>query len=49
MYTTNNVLEFIPSLIITHIVDLMKDNRHVSIVSIRRLINFIRLFWYLAD
>lgn len=33
-------------LIGTHIVDLMKEEKHVSIVAIRRLLNFFRLFFY---
>ena len=36
-------------LIMTHIVDLTKENRHISIVALRRLINFIRLFLYLIE
>lgn len=31
-------------LIGTHIIDMMKENRHISIVAIRRVFNFIRLF-----
>jgi hypothetical protein len=36
-------------LITTHIVDITKQNRFISIVAIRRLINFIRLFLYLIE
>ena len=36
-------------LIMTHVVDLTKENRHISIVAIRRLLNFIRLFLYLIE
>jgi len=36
-------------LIGTHIVDMMKENRHVSIIAIRRVFNFIRLFIYLIS
>jgi hypothetical protein len=36
-------------LITTHIVDITKENRFISIVAIRRLINFIRLFLYLIE
>jgi hypothetical protein len=43
-YTLKNVLELLPSLINTHVVDMMKDNRHVSILAVRRIINFIRVF-----
>ena len=46
-YTYEQVLELMPKLITTHIVDMMKENRHVSILSIRRLFNFIRVFQYL--
>ena len=48
-YTHESVLEVMPKLIITHIVDMMKENRHASIIAIRRLINFIRLFQYFID
>ena len=36
-------------LITTHIVDITKQNRFISIVAIRRLMNFIRLFHYLIE
>ena len=38
-----------PKLMMTHIVDMMKENRHVSIIAIRRLFNFIRIFSYLIE
>lgn len=47
-YTTTCVLEIMPKLIMTHIADMMKENRHISIVAIRRLMNFIRIFkWFI--
>ena len=33
-------------LIGTHVLDMMKEDVHISIVAIRRLFNFIRLFLY---
>lgn len=38
------VLEVMPKLMITHVSNLIKEFTHISIVAIRRLINFIRLF-----
>jgi len=38
------VLEIIPKLIITHMVEMANERKHVSILALRRLINFIRLF-----
>lgn len=38
------VLEVLPKLIITHLVDLVDLKRVISTVSIRRLVNFLRLF-----
>ena len=38
------VLEIMPKLIITHMVDMANERKHISILAIRRLINFIRLF-----
>jgi hypothetical protein len=43
------ILEVLPKLIITHVVDLIQEFRHVSILSIRRLVNFIRLFRLLLE
>jgi hypothetical protein len=48
-YTPQQIVEFMPKLIKTHIVDMMKENRHTSILAIRRLFNFIRLFLYFID
>ena len=45
--TPENVLAFFPRLIMTHIVDLTKENRTISIIAIRRLFNFMRLFYIL--
>ena len=33
-----------PKLIITHMVDMANERKHISILAIRRLVNFIRLF-----
>jgi len=38
------VLEVLPKLIITHMVDMANERKHISILALRRLINFIRLF-----
>ena len=38
------VLEILPKLIITHMVEMANERKHVSILALRRLINFIRLF-----
>lgn len=47
-YTSACVLEIMPKLISTHIIDMMKENRHLSIIAIRRLMNFIRIFkWFI--
>lgn len=43
-FKASMILEVMPKLIITHVVDLIQEFRHVSILSIRRLVNFIRLF-----
>ena len=42
--TSDLVLEIMPRLIITHMVEMATERKHVSILAIRRLINFIRLF-----
>jgi hypothetical protein len=47
-YNHESVLEVMPKLISTHIIDMMKENRHVSIIALRRVFNFIRLFAHLA-
>lgn len=43
------ILEMLPKLIVTHVADLIQEVRHVSILAIRRLMNFIRLFRLLID
>jgi hypothetical protein len=43
-YNHENVIEVMPKLIFTHILSMVGENIHVSIVAIRRLFNFIRLF-----
>jgi hypothetical protein len=43
------ILEILPKLIVTHVADLIQEFRHVSILAIRRLMNFIRLFRLLID
>ena len=48
-FKTEQVLEFIPKLLLTHIINMMKGERHVSIIAIRRLFNFIRVFQYLIE
>ena len=48
-YTHESVLEVMPKLISTHIIDMMKENKHISIIAIRRVFNFIRLFAYLES
>jgi hypothetical protein len=48
-YTYENVIEIMPKLMVTHIIDMMKENRHASIIAIRRLMNFIRLFRYFIE
>jgi len=47
--TSEQALKFMTKLIGTHIIDLMKENRHVSILAIRRLFNFIRLLLFLMQ
>ena len=47
-FTHENVYDFMPRLIMTHMLEIMKENTHTSIVAIRRLFNFIRVFIYLG-
>lgn len=42
--TLDMVLEIMPKLIITHMVDMANERKHISILAVRRLVNFIRLF-----
>ena len=43
------VMQIMPKLIITHLVSLAEEKQHCSIIAIRRLINFIRVFNLLLD
>lgn len=43
------VLEVLPKLLITHMVDLCDLKRSVSILAIRRMVNFLRLFRLLIE
>ena len=43
------ILEILPKIIVTHVADLIQEFRHVSILAIRRLMNFIRLFHLLVE
>ncbi len=43
------VLEVMPKIILTHVAELIQEFRHVSILAIRRLLNFIRLFVLLLE
>lgn len=38
-----------PKLIISHLVELVDDKKHISIAALRRLVNFLRLFRMLID
>jgi len=42
--TADMVVEIMPKLIITHMVELASEDKHMSILAIRRLVNFVRLF-----
>jgi len=42
--TPEMIIEVLPKLIITHLVDMVDEKKHMSIQAIRRLLNFIRLF-----
>jgi ubiquitin-protein ligase len=42
--TPQMVIEVMPKLIITHLVELADEKKHVSIIAIRRLFNFLRLY-----
>jgi len=48
-FKASMVLEVMPKLIITHIVDMVDEKKHMSIVAIRRLVNYIRLFRLLIE
>lgn len=47
--TEDMVLEVMPKLITTHLVDMVNEKNHISITAIRRLVNFIRLFRMLIE
>ncbi len=47
--TAEMVVEVMPKLLTTHLVDMVGDNTHASVVAIRRLVNFIRLFRLLIE
>ena len=48
-FKSSMILEILPKLIITHVADMIQEFRHISILAIRRLINFVRLFRLLMD
>ena len=48
-FKSSMILEILPKLIITHVADLIQEFRHVSILAIRRLVNFVRLFRFLME
>jgi hypothetical protein len=48
-FTPKMILEVMPKIIVTHIAELIQEFRHVSILAIRRLLNFIRLFRLLLE
>jgi hypothetical protein len=43
------VLQIMPKLIVTHLIQLVDDKKHHSIIAIRRLFNFIRVFSMLLE
>ena len=43
------ILEVMPKIIITHVADMIQEYRHVSILAIRRMVNFVRLFRLLLE
>jgi len=47
--TAEMVIEVMPKLITTHLVEMVNENKFISLVAIRRLINFIRLFRLLIE
>mmetsp|Transcript_30105 Transcript_30105/g.29355 ORF Transcript_30105/g.29355 Transcript_30105/m.29355 type:complete len:231 (+) Transcript_30105:593-1285(+) len=38
------VMEVMPKLIVTHIIEMIQQQKHISILALRRLLNFYRLF-----
>lgn len=47
--TADMIIEVMPKLITTHLVEMVSENKHISQLAIRRLINFIRLFRLLIE
>jgi hypothetical protein len=47
--TAEMIMEVMPKLLTTHLVEMVGDNTHISLVAIRRLVNFIRLFKLLIE
>lgn len=45
-YNAEQAMQFMLKLIGTHVVDMMKENRHTSVLAIRRLFNFFRILFY---
>ena len=43
------ILEVMPPLILTHVLEMIQEYKHISILALRRLVNFIRLFRLLLD
>ena len=48
-FTAKMVIDVMPKLIITHLVSMVDETKHISITAIRRLVNFIRLFRLLIE
>ena len=47
--TAEMAVEVLPKLITTHCVEMCSENKYMSVVAIRRLLNFIRLFRLLIE
>lgn len=47
--TAQMVLDFMPKLIVTHLISLVDQRQHISSQAIRRLVSFIRLFRFLIE
>lgn len=47
--TAEMAMEVLPKLITTHLVEMCSETKHMSVLAIRRLINFIRLFRLLIE
>lgn len=47
--TDKLVMNVMPKLIITHIAEMMGEERHISILALKRLFNFIRIFKYMLE